>query len=207
MTSVLSSLQTAEILVPHEVAFRPLVAVRNTLIQASLGELREAGYYERYAQHIPETVLSELSSNLGPGWMPIELADAHYAACDVMRLTEDELRRIGEAVGLRVRQTFIVVAGKKDKDGRVDVFGMLAQMYRVWKRLYQGGSVQITKLSPAEELIEFRGFSLNRHHYYRLANLAAVVGVHEAIGVRIDMAKLLRYDPTTHDVVIQMGWS
>lgn len=136
--------------------------------------------------------------------MAIELADAHYAACDAMRLTEDQLRRIGEAVGFRMRQTSIVVAGKKDKNGHVDPFAMLAQMYRVWKRLYQGGSVQIAKIGPTDQLIEFRGFSLNRHHYYRFANLAAVIGVHEAVGVRLETAKILSYDATSHDVVIQL---
>jgi hypothetical protein len=207
MSRALSSLQNAEVLIPHEAGFQPLVAVRNTLIQASLGEVRDAGYYERYAMHVPADVLAELSSNLGPSWVPIELADAHYAACDAMRLTEDELRRIGEAVGVRVRQTSVVVPDKKDKDGRVDPFAIVPQLYRVWKRVYQGGSVQVTKIGPAAELIELRGFSLNRHHYFRFANLAASVGVHEAVGVRIETAKILSYDASSHDVVIQLRWT
>jgi hypothetical protein len=124
-----------------------------------------------------------------------------------MRLTDAELRRVGEAVGVRVRQTSVVVAGKKVACENVDVFGMSGQLHRVWKRVYQGGSVQIVKIGPAEELIEFRGFSLNRHHYFRFANVAAIVGVHEAIGARIETAKILRYDAATHDVVIQLSWS
>jgi hypothetical protein len=207
MSSALSSLHNAEVLIPHEVGFQPLVAVRNTLIQASLGELREAGYYDRYAEHVPVDILRELTSNLAPSWVPIELANAHYAACDAMRLTEDELRRVGEAVGLRVRQTSIIVAGKKDENARVDAFAIVGHLHRVWKRVYQGGSVQITKIGPATQLIELRGFSLNRHHYFRFATRAASVGIYEALGVRIEVAKVLSYDPTTHDVVIQLSWS
>lgn len=207
MSRVLQPLQTAEILIPHEVGFQPLVAVRNTVIQASLGELREAGHYERYSEHIDADALRELSSNLAPCWVSIELADAHYAACDAMRLNDEELRRIGEAVGVRVRETSIVVAGKKTADETVDVFGMMRQLHRVWKRIYQGGSVQITKLGPTEELMEFLGFSLNRHHYFRFANLAAIVAVHEAIGAHVETAKFVRYDAATRGALIQLSWT
>ena len=81
----------------------PVTAVRNALLQSSLAEVREHGYFERYAQPIPADALQELSSNLGPGWVSIDLAHAHYAACDGMKLGADELDRIGESVGKRVR--------------------------------------------------------------------------------------------------------
>lgn len=202
----LESLQNAEILIPHEVGFRPTVAVRNTVIQASLAELREAGYFDRYAKNIDPSALGELESNMGPSWVPIELADVHYAACEAMQLDDEELRRVGEAVGIRVRQTSIIVPDRSPTTP-VDVWPISHQLHRVWKRIYQGGSVQTVKLGPTEELIEFRGFTLNRHHYYRFANLAAISAALEAIGVRIETAKIIRYDAATHEVVIRLVWS
>ena len=200
------SLDRGQILIPHDKEFMPLTAVRNTVIQASLVELREAGYYERYVQHIDPASLQELTSNLAPSWVPIDLADAHYQACDAMTLTGEELHRIGQAVGVRVRQTSIVVADKRTSSAPVDVWTIVDQLHRVWKRVYQGGSVQIVKLGPRDELIEIRGNSLYRHSYFRFASLAAVTAAHEAVGARIVFNRILRYDAQTHEIVYHLSW-
>jgi hypothetical protein len=63
------------------------------------------------------------------------------------------------------------------------------------------------KLGPTEELIEMRGFSLNRHYYFRSANLAAIAAAHEAVGARIESKKIVRYDATTHEIVIHLKWA
>jgi hypothetical protein len=199
--------QRGEILIPHDEDFQPLVAVRNTVLQASLGELRTAGYYERYAANIEPAVLEELASNLAPGWVPIDLADAHYQACDRMGLSADELQRIGQAVGVRVRQTSIIVAGNKTSDAPVDVWKIVDQLHRAWKRVYQGGSVQIVRLGPKDELIELRGHSLYRHNYFRFASLAAITAAHEAVGARIESNRIVRYDASTHELVIHLAWA
>ena len=196
-----------EILIPHEQDFQPVVALRNTMLQASLGELREAGYFERYTAHIDPAVLHELSTNLAPSWVPIELADAHYQACDRMGLNAEELQRIGHAVGVRVRQTSIVVADNRTSGAPVDVWTIVGQLHRVWKRLYQGGSVQIVKLGPRDELIELRGHSLYRHPYFRFASIAAITAAHEAVGARIEVNRIVRYDAMTHETVIHLAWA
>lgn len=207
MARALESLQRGEILIPHDREFQPVMAVRNTVLQASLGELREAGYYERYASNIDPTMLRELSSNLAPSWVPIDLADAHYAACDGMCLNAEELHRLGQAVGVRVRQTSIVVASDTTANGPVDVWTIVGQLHRVWKRLYLGGSVQIVKLGPREELIELRGHTLYRHSYFRHGSLAAITAAHEAVGARIEMNRIVRYDARTHEIVFHMAWA
>ena len=207
MVRALESLQRGEILIPHDEDFQPLMAVRNTVLQASLGELREAGYFERYASNIAPSVLQELSSNLAPSWVPIELADAHYEACDRMGLNAEELQRIGHAVGVRVRQTSIVVADNRTSNAPVDVWTIVGQLHRVWKRVYQGGSVQIVKIGPREELIELRGHSLYRHPYFRFGSLAAITAAHEAVGARIELNKIVRYDALTHETVIHLAWA
>jgi hypothetical protein len=207
MVRALESLPRGEILIPHEEEFQPVTAVRNTVLQASLGELREAGYFERYAIHIEPSVLHELSSNLAPSWVPIALVDAHYLACDAMGLKAEELQRIGQAVGVRVRQTSIVVADNRTSDAPVDVWTIVGQLHRAWKRVYQGGSVQIVKLGPRDELIELRGHSLYRHPYFRFASLAAIAAAHEAVGARIELIRIVRYEAQTHEVVIHLAWA
>jgi hypothetical protein len=207
MASALDPTQSGEVVVPHEKDVQPVTAVRNALLQSSLAEVREHGYFERYSQHIPAAALEELSSNLGPGWVSNELAHAHYGACDGMKLTAEELEGIGESVGQRVRDTSIVVAGSKNPDEAFDLWASIRQLHRVWRRIYQGGSVQITKVGATDQLIHFRGFSLNTYRYFRHANLAAIRSVHEAVGVHVESAKMVRYDSSTQEVTIHLKWT
>jgi hypothetical protein len=207
MSSALDLPPSGEVVVPHEKDVQPVTGVRNALLQSSLAEVREHGYFERYSRHIPPAALQELSSNLGPGWVSIDLAHAHYGACDAMELTADELDGIGQSVGQRVRDTSIVVAGTKNPDEAFDLWASVKQLHRVWRRIYQGGSVQITRLRTTEQLIHFRGFSLNKYHYFRHANLAAIKSVHEAVGVHVESARMIRYDPSTQEVIIHLTWT
>jgi hypothetical protein len=207
MASALDLPLSGEVVVPHEKNAQPVTALRNALLQSSLAGLREHGFFERYSQHMPAADLQELTSNLGPSWVSVDLAHAHYGACDTMKLSAEELDAIGKSVGERVRDTSIVVAGSKNREEAFDVWASIRQLHRVWNRIYKGGSVQITKLKATEQLIHFRGFSLNKYHYFRHANLAAIEAVHEAVGVHVESAKMVRYDSSTQDVIIHLTWT
>jgi hypothetical protein len=207
MTGTIHPPLQGEVVIPHEVDIKPLTAVRNTLIQSSLGLLRHKGYFDRYSENIDPQSLQELSSNLAPSWVKIELAHGHYAACDAMQLSSDELAGLAQGVGQRVGETSIVVAGAKSHADGFDLWAVLGQLHRAWKRVFQGGSVQVVKLGPTEELIELRGFSLNQHRYFRFGNLGAVAAAHEAVGIRIESTKIVRYDSSTQDVTIHVAWT
>ena len=104
------------------------------------------------------------------------------------------------------RKTSIVVA-QPDANAAFDLWQNAPRMHRVWKRLYQGGSVQIVKLGHAEELIEFRGFSLHRHRYYRYGCLAAIRSAHESVGWQMKVVKIAWHDPSTNDVTVHLAWT
>ena len=206
MARVAKAPQVGEIIVPHEKVIQPVSSARNVLIQSSIAKLRDHGYYDRYATHVDPAALAEIMSNVGPSWLSIELADAHYAACDALDLTIDQIDDLGQGAGQRVRETSIVVATPKERSAPFDVWGTIGVLHRSWRRIYQGGSVQITKLDDTEQLLEFRGFTLNRHRYFRYANAAAVKGAHESVGVRVKSARIVRYDPATHETVVHLVW-
>ena len=79
-------------------------------------------------------------------------------------------------------------------------------MHRVWKRHYQGGSVQLVRLGAAEELMDFRGFLLHRHRYYRYGSLAAIRAVHESFGMDIETARIVHYDAESHGLTVRLAW-
>lgn len=190
----------------HTAESRPVTAVKNVLVQASLAQIQTAGFYERYSKLIESQVLEQLLSSVGPGWVPIELADSHYAACDRLNLNTAELKVLGSGVGDRLQKTTLV-STKKDRQTSVDVWAELGSLHRMWDRQYQGGSVQVTQAGDQEMLIELRGFVLTRHLYFRNAMVPAIGVTFLALGVRLDSSKISKYVAARDEVTYRLSWT
>lgn len=199
--------EDGEIVIPHAADFRPVSAVRNVLIQSSLGKVQESGHFERYKALIDPEALEHLLATLGPGWIPLKVADAHYAACDKLRLSSEEIERIGQGVGDRVQETSLISAAKRDQSAAFDVWANIATLHRVWARIYQGGSVEVVKVGERVQRLELVGFVLGKYRYYRLANVAAISSAYAAVGVRVQTAKLVSYDEQRDELVYRLTWS
>jgi hypothetical protein len=196
---------TGEVLIPHEALVHPVTAVRNNVLQASLTLLRDSGFYERYAKLVDPAILRELTTNVAPSWVPIDVVHSHYRACDAMGLSTEELERLGQGAGQHARKVSIVVA-QPEQNAEFDLWQNAERMHRVWKRLYQGGSVQVVRLGDTEELIDFRGFSVHQHRYFRYGCVAAIRSAHEAVGLEIEVSKIAHYDADTHDLTVHLAW-
>lgn len=200
--------ETREILVPYDLSAGPLTAVRNVILQASLAQLRSNGHYERYSTLIAPFVLEQLlAMSLAPGWIPIELALAHYEACDNLMLTREQSTLQGQAVGESVHEMALVSPAKKTRDPSFDPWSVEGPLQRMWPRLFQGGSVQTVKVGPKAKLMEERGFRLNQYHYYRQAHLAAVTATHRSLGISELQTKVESYSPARDELVIRVSWS
>jgi hypothetical protein len=194
-----------EVFIPHDAEVRPVIAVRNNVLQASLTLLRDGGFYERYAKLVEPDTLRELSRTVAPCWVPIDVVHSHYRACDAMELSGEELESLGQAAGQHARKVSIVVP-QPEQDEAFDLWQNAERMHRVWRRLYLGGSVQIVRLGDAEELIDFRGFSIHQHRYFRYGCVAAIRSAHEAVGLHMKVTRIVRYDPKTHELTVHLAW-
>lgn len=195
-----------EIVIPYVPASGPVTAVRNIVIQSSLAQLRDAGQYERYVALVPSDVLADLLSRLGPGWIPVELALAHYQACEGLSMTDGELAASGMAVGNRLQDSILVSSSKKVRDEDFDLWSSMHQLHRMWPRLYQGGSVQVVKFGPKDQLLEQRGFPMNRFRYFRLAQIKALAAAYAALGAQFSRLEIDHYDPLRGEVVYRLCW-
>ena len=205
VTTITSLSSSREIIVPHSPDAGPVTAVRNVLIQSSLATLRANDYFERYEKLIAPSVLEQLQASVGPGWLPIALADAHYAACDSLMLTQEELAKLGSGVGARVQETTLVSSAKRSRPADFDLWSLGDALHRMWARNNRGGSVQVVKVGPCEKLLEMRGFSLTRHRYYRYATLAVIAACHEAVAP-ISSVKIESYSPKSNELVVRVSW-
>jgi hypothetical protein len=198
--------ESREILVPHEPGAGRSTAVRNLLIQSSLLELKENGYYERYSKNIDPKVLESLLASLAPGWIPMDLALAHYQACERLELTPDELSAVGTRVGTRVQSALLVSLAKTVREANYDIWMATGQLNRMLRRLHHGGSVQMVKVGPKDKLLEERGFQVTRYNYVRQCHLAVTRATYAALGASVKYAKIVSYDAATDDFVIGIGW-
>jgi hypothetical protein len=200
-------LQVREIVIPHDPDAGPVTAVKNLLLQFSLAQLKAHGLYDTYAKLIAPEVLTQLLAQLGPGWVPVEFAMAHYEACDRLNLDAQQIDGLGKTVGDRIQNTALISAAKRTRDADFDVWDEVGSLHRMWSRLYQGGSVQISKLGPKDQLIERRGYPMNRFRYYRQAQLGVFTAAYAAFGIELTRREIRDIKASEHEVMFWLSWA
>lgn len=160
-----------EVLCDHRSAGgRAVTHVRGTLLVSSLQVLKEAGRYERYLRELPEQWHEPVLFAIALSWVPVEVAIAHYAACDALALSDRELGTIGELVAGRLAETFLGSILQAARGAGVDApWIALRAQPRIWDRIYQGGGVKVWRTGPKDAKAEFYGLPLTQFHYFRIA--------------------------------------
>jgi hypothetical protein len=180
--------------------------VRSTLIQSSVNVLRSMGYFERYRAHLDPAHVEAILQTLAPTWLPIAVGEAHYAACDALGLGPSELLRIGEIVGDRIQGTFLATLAKGARAAGVTPWFLLAYFDRLWARLLQGGSVELSKAGPKDALIEVRSCALTRFEYFRVGFCGVVRAPFKMVGVRVVHVKSEHYNASSDTFVMRAAW-
>ena len=156
----------------------PTTHVRSTLIQSSLKQLKASGHFDEYERRLPQAQRAEILDSVAPTWLSIEVAMAHYQACDELQLSTAELTRLGEAVGKLINNVLISVLARAAKAAGITPWQFYGQLGRVWSRAFQGGAVGLKRVGETESLIEIRGLPLCRFEYFRFG----CAGVFTSIG-------------------------
>jgi len=194
--------RTTELICDHHSAAGPVVtAVRGTMLVSSVSTIRELGLYERYLACLPASMHDQVLYTLAMSWSPIEVAVAHYQACDDMGLHDDQIAEVGARVSGRFASTFLGTLLGAARGAGVDApwLGLRAQP-RSWDRMFVGGGARIERVGPKDVIGTFSGTPLARIRYYRQSfcgyyrGLAKLFG-HQAhvkvIGERADSDTLI----------------
>jgi hypothetical protein len=157
---------------------RPDVAparnVRSTLLIGSLQALRMRGHADAYLARVPGRVAAALSATGAPIWLPIDLAHAHYEACDELRLSVDEILAVGAAVAPTAASGVRVVLRAARTSG-VTPWTALANAPRYWSRMYDGSALRVVKDGPKDATILVEANPLARYTYWRIG-LRGIIG-------------------------------
>jgi hypothetical protein len=170
-----------EVLIPLPEILRPVTAVRSTLIQSSLESLRKRGHYDRYLTLVDARHRSRILETIAAEWLDMNLAVAHYQACDGLGLEHDELLAIGEGVGEYIQGTFVAMIVRRARVLGLTPWVPLAQFQRLWDRLMTGGGVSLVRTAANEARAEVCLLPLARFDYFRAA-FCGVIGSANKLG-------------------------
>lgn len=146
-----------------------VTAIRGTVIASSQQILRDAGLFERYAAELRGELRDQVLYTIALSWVPIEVAGAHYAACDALGLDDAQLGKIGELVAARSADTFLGTILRTARKGGLDAPWLaMRALPRLWERIFIGGRVKVLRVGPKDAVLEFHGLPLAQYHYYRV---------------------------------------
>ncbi|HEY6876619.1 MAG TPA: hypothetical protein VI299_01320 [Polyangiales bacterium] len=195
-----------DVLIPHQQPLAQATQIRSTVLQSSLATLRARGHYDDWYGRVDPAVRSEIVESIAPSWMPIQIAIAHYAACEAMTLPMSERMAIGEAVGDRIQGSFMVTLMKSARAAGLNPMILLGQFDRLYARLFQGGSVQLTQTGPKDVDMEIRGLPLCKFVHFRTGFTGVVRAAFIFIGVKSNHVKQQSYNPAQNVFVMHAAW-
>ena len=180
--------------------------MRSTLLQGSLQALKEFGLYERWNTQIGTAERDLIVESIAPVWLPVEIALAHYEACDRLEVDEAQMALIGAAVGTRVQGTLLSTAGKLARNAGVTPDVAARCFSPLWARLFQGGSLQIEQTGPKDLVLEFRQSVLTRCPYFRGTLCGNVGSATKLLGTKVSYTKQLSYDAGKDRLLVKLSW-
>jgi hypothetical protein len=151
--------------------------VRSTLLASSVRALQTRGDYERYLTHLPERHHKAISELVAGVWLPFELGEAHYTACNKLGYGAREFAEMGRDVGNRIHGTILATAVRLAKESGVTPWTIYSQFGKLWERIFVGGGLTVRKLGPKEALVEVVGNPLVSIPYYHGAQKALFLGL------------------------------
>jgi hypothetical protein len=149
---------------------------RSTLVTNSIHSLRARGLYERYAAHLAADDEAALSTAVAGVWIPMDLAVAHYEACEALRLGVGQQLDIALEVGQHVHGTLLRAMLRLARTAGVTPWAALPYSGTLYGRLFQGGGIEVTRTGPKDARVDMVGNPLCDIEYFRVG----VRGVYES---------------------------
>ena len=154
----------------------PVRHVRSTVMLGSVQSIRDAGHYDAYLAALDPAQRNPLLDAVVGMWMPLEVARAHYAACDALRLSPESQAELGRATFEKTKGTLLGTSVRMAQNVGVTPWTVLPFFQRFWLRGYDGGGVRIATTGPKEALVDLVESELLASTYHRNA-LRGLVGV------------------------------
>lgn len=143
--------------------------VRGTVLVSSLRGLRTRGHLDGYMAKLDRRHHEAIAAITAATWLPMELALAHYRACEELDLEPQTIEAIGAESGNLINQTVLTVVAKLSKESGVTPWFALSNANKMVQRTWVGSSLAVWKLGPKEARFEWIQQPISRFRYCRLA--------------------------------------
>lgn len=152
---------------------------RSTWLISSMRSLKERGLFEHYMKELPPDLHETMTSLVAGVWIPVKIAVAHYEACDRLGTSYVDQLNLGREASTRAQATVFSTMLRLTKQAGVTPWTVLAQVQRLWDRMFKGGGVGAWKLGPKEARVEFVGCPIAKVPYFRVGLQGVLLGVGE----------------------------
>lgn len=181
--------------------------IRGIILTKSMENLVQAGLHERYLKELEPELHESMRFVIAASWVPIELARAHYEACDRMRLGDRTTDDLGSRMAASMSgPLFASLLRATRSAGMESLWTVLKQKDRLWDRMYQGGGVTVIKVGPKDLILENHGISLAESRHFK----AAYRAYWSALGALFAKAAHVKFvsprEPHPHRIAIAGSW-
>ena len=138
------------------------------MVCSGLVELRARGLFDAYLRVLDPAAAPLLLEAVAGTWLPLTVATAHFVACDAV-VSNTAAFEIGGASFRRVQQSALATVAKLATGAGATPWTVLASYGRLWSRIFDGGTVRVTKVGPKEALMDHKDVPLAALAYFRHA--------------------------------------
>jgi hypothetical protein len=129
--------------------------------------VRRRGLFSEYERALLQPHKDTLLHAIAGTWLPIEVAHAHYAACDSLGLTPDQQVQVGRGTFDGARGTLLGTAVRMARGAGVTPWQAFPLFQRFWERGCDGGGILIRRVGPKDAHIDVVQCSLIVSSHYR----------------------------------------
>jgi hypothetical protein len=152
---------------------------RSTWLSSSLNALRDRSHFDRYLELLPAEAKPVILETVAGVWLPIDVAMTHYRTCEALDLSRREAWEIGMEVTRKVHGTSLALAFRLAKQAGVTPWTILAQLPKLWERIWRGGGLAVYQRGPKEAVLEVIQWAPAGIPYVRHTIPAVVHGIVE----------------------------
>ncbi len=154
-------------------------SVRSTWLASSLRGLRERDLLDAYFALLPERFHDPVRTTAAGVWLPVDVAMAHYEACDGLDLPVNSVLEMGVSATRAAHSGVVNVLRTLAGGAGATPWALLAQLQRVWEKSWIGAAVGVTKVGPKEAHVEIVQFQPSIYRHCRVGIRGVTIGMAE----------------------------
>jgi hypothetical protein len=139
-------------------------------------------------------------------WLSMDVARAHYEACERLGLSVQEQVGIGMEVSAKIHETFLGTVVRMARQAGVTPWVLLSRGHQMYSRLLQGGGgLRVVKYGPKEARADIRGVPLFGVPYFRHAVRGIYQGAVSLFCMQAYIQEITR-DAAPNRIALKVSW-